>query len=53
MTKPFSFEGSQRRSIADQSYDELANNVDTIITIANDRILQIVDKIFLGNSGVV
>ena len=44
VTKPFSFEGSQRRSIADQSYDELANNVDTIITIANDRILQIVDK---------
>ena len=44
VTKPFSFEGSQRRSIADQAYDELANNVDTIITIANDRILQIVDK---------
>lgn len=44
VTKPFSFEGAQRRAIADQSYDELANNVDTIIAIPNDRILQIVDK---------
>ncbi|KKU48112.1 cell division protein FtsZ [Candidatus Uhrbacteria bacterium RIFCSPLOWO2_12_FULL_46_10] len=44
VTKPFSFEGAQRRAIADQAYDELANNVDTIIAIPNDRILQIVDK---------
>jgi cell division protein FtsZ len=44
VTKPFGFEGSQRRAIAEQAYDELANNVDTIIVIPNDRILQIVDK---------
>lgn len=44
VTKPFSFEGTQRRAIAEQAYDELANNVDTIIVIPNDRILQIVDK---------
>ena len=44
VTKPFSFEGAQRRAIAEQAYDELANNVDTIIVIPNDRILQIVDK---------
>lgn len=44
VTKPFSFEGAQRRTIAEQAYDELAQRVDTIITIPNDRILQIIDK---------
>lgn len=44
VTKPFAFEGSQRRAIAEQAYDELAGNVDAIIAIPNDRILQIVDK---------
>jgi cell division protein FtsZ len=44
VTKPFSFEGPQRRNIADQAYNELADKVDTIITIPNDRVLQIIDK---------
>jgi len=44
VTKPFSFEGQQRKTIADKAYDELAHNVDTIITIPNDRVLQIIDK---------
>jgi cell division protein FtsZ len=44
VTKPFTFEGAQRRDIADRAYDALAENVDTIITIPNDRILQIIDK---------
>ena len=44
VTKPFSFEGPQRNSIADQAHEELARNVDTIITIPNDRVLQIIDK---------
>lgn len=44
VTKPFSFEGPQRKAIADRAHDELARNVDTIITIPNDRILQIIDK---------
>lgn len=44
VTKPFAFEGAQRKIIAEQAYDELAQRVDTIITIPNDRILQIVDK---------
>ena len=44
VTKPFSFEGPQRKLIADSSHDELANHVDTIITIPNDRVLQIIDK---------
>lgn len=44
VTKPFSFEGPQRRRIADHSYEELSQYVDTIITIPNDRVLQIIDK---------
>lgn len=44
VTKPFSFEGPQRKAIAEQAYEELSRNVDTIITIPNDRILQIIDK---------
>jgi len=44
VTKPFSFEGAQRRSIAEKGFEELVNRVDTIITIPNDRILQVVDK---------
>ncbi|MEK7623423.1 MAG: cell division protein FtsZ [Patescibacteria group bacterium] len=44
VTKPFSFEGPQRKTIADQAHSELTRHVDSIITIPNDRILQIVDK---------
>lgn len=44
VTKPFSFEGAQRKRIADDAYAELAEQVDTIITIPNDRVLQIIDK---------
>ena len=44
VTKPFAFEGSQRRAIADQAHEELIDKVDTLITIPNDRVLQIVDK---------
>lgn len=44
VTKPFAFEGAQRRTIADQAFEKLAGSVDTIITIPNDRILQIIDR---------
>lgn len=44
VTKPFSFEHSQRQDIADQAHEELVEHVDTIITIQNDRVLEIVDK---------
>lgn len=44
VTKPFTFEGPQRNNIAEEAYKALEHNVDTIITIANDRILQIIDK---------
>lgn len=44
VTKPFAFELTPRRNIADKGWDELASKVDAIITIPNDKILQIVDK---------
>lgn len=44
VTKPFMFEGGQRKSIADRGFSELADKVDTIITISNDKLLQVIDK---------
>jgi len=44
VTKPFSFEGAQRMQIAESGLDDLTDKVDTLITIPNDRLLQIIDK---------
>jgi cell division protein FtsZ len=44
VTKPFMFEGIQRKRIAEEGLENLMNQVDTIITIPNDKILQIIDK---------
>ena len=44
VTKPFAFEGAQRKAIAEAALAELSQKVDTIITIPNDRLLQIIDK---------
>ncbi|MBI4215131.1 MAG: cell division protein FtsZ [Parcubacteria group bacterium] len=44
VTKPFSFEGTQRKLIADKGYENIVGKVDSIIVIPNDRILQIIDK---------
>ena len=44
ITKPFTFEGSKRKEVAEAGYDHLKDKVDAIISIHNDRILQIIDK---------
>jgi cell division protein FtsZ len=44
VTKPFSFEGAQRKAIADEALENLKKRVDTFITIHNDRLLSIIDK---------
>jgi cell division protein FtsZ len=44
VTKPFTFEGSVRRRQAEQGIDALHDVVDTLITIPNDRLLQMVGK---------
>lgn len=44
VTRPFTFEGPKRKRNADMGITNLKNNVDSIITIPNDRLLQVVDK---------
>ncbi len=41
VTKPFSFEGEQRRRIAETGIEELEGEVDALITIPNDRLLAV------------
>lgn len=43
-TKPFSFEGEKRRQNADWAIAHLGRQVDTLITIPNDRLLQTIDR---------
>jgi cell division protein FtsZ len=44
VTRPFTFEGSKRREVAEQGITELTERVDTLIVIPNDRLLELVDK---------
>lgn len=44
VTKPFSFEGKQRMELAANGHRELEDKVDTLITIPNDKLLQVIDK---------
>jgi cell division protein FtsZ len=44
VTRPFTFEGERRRRNADLAIEELKENVDTLITIPNDRLLQMIDR---------
>jgi len=44
VTKPFSFEGSRRKLVAEKAAEELKSKVDTLITIPNDRLRDVVQK---------
>jgi len=44
VTKPFSFEGKKRLAIAEEGLLSLRDRVDTLITIPNDKVLNLVDK---------
>jgi cell division protein FtsZ len=44
VTKPFSFEGNRRKLVAEKAAEELKANVDTLITIPNDRLKDVVQK---------
>ncbi|MCD5415335.1 MAG: cell division protein FtsZ [Clostridiales bacterium] len=43
-TKPFTFEGKRRMLHAEQGIQELRKSVDTLVTIPNDRLLQVIEK---------
>ncbi len=44
ITKPFSFEGVRRKLVAEQFSELLKEKCDTLITIPNDRLREVVDK---------
>jgi len=44
VTKPFSFEGRRRMSVANQGIQDLQQHVDALIVIPNDRLLQVVER---------
>lgn len=44
VTKPFSFEGSQRMRIAEEGLLRLKDKVDTMLVIPNDRIFSVIDN---------
>ncbi len=44
VTKPFTFEGRKRTAQAEKGTEALRQEVDSLITIPNDRLLQVVDK---------
>lgn len=44
VTRPFTFEGKKRQLAAEEGINNLKQYVDTLITVPNDRLLQIADK---------
>ncbi len=44
VTKPFGFEGAKRKLIAEKAAEDLKGQVDTLITIPNDRLKDVVQK---------
>lgn len=44
VTKPFSFEGSQRAKIAQEGLLKLKEKVDALIVVPNDRIFSVINK---------
>ncbi len=44
VTKPFTFEGTRRRQLAEEGVARLREKVDSLITIPNQRLLDVTDK---------
>jgi cell division protein FtsZ len=44
VTKPFGFEGSRRAQAAEAGIQALADEVDTVIVVPNNRLLSVLDK---------
>jgi len=44
VTRPFDFEGSQRRRQSDEGIDRLREQVDTLIVIPNEKLLAVVER---------
>lgn len=44
VTRPFPFEGKKRSAIADRGIEQLSANVDSLITIPNEKLLDVLGK---------
>ena len=44
VTMPFSFEGEQRKKLAEKAMEELKSNVDCLLVVSNDKLLKIIDE---------
>ena len=44
ITKPFGFEGSKRLALAEQGIRELSEHVDSLITIPNEKLMDVLGK---------
>ncbi|HEX4593065.1 MAG TPA: cell division protein FtsZ [Bryobacteraceae bacterium] len=44
VTKPFAFEGPRRMKLADRGLSDIGGTVDTVITVPNDRLLELVPR---------
>ena len=44
VTRPFTFEGQRRAKLASEGLEKLKQNVDTLIVVANNRLLEMIDK---------
>ncbi|MGM0525289.1 MAG: cell division protein FtsZ [Pseudomonadota bacterium] len=44
VTKPFPFEGKKRMAVADEGINALAQSVDSLITIPNEKLLKVMGK---------
>jgi len=44
VTRPFSFEGKKRLAIAEQGLKELEQHVDSLITVPNEKLLEVMGK---------
>ena len=44
VTKPFGFEGAKRMAVAEEGVKEFAKYVDSLITIPNERLLEVLGK---------
>jgi len=44
VTKPFSFEGEERRRVAEKALEKLKGKIDSLILISNDKLLSLIDE---------
>lgn len=44
VTRPFTFEGSKRRRVAQEGIECLEKQVDTLVVVSNDRLLEVVNE---------